>query len=78
MANPFVILLMGTVGMIIKLLCTKHTCEAGKLLLAHFKKLIKKKKSLLCSVHLFFSLKAKRDEATMAHIMKLECNYCFK
>lgn len=42
MANPFVILLTQTVGMIIKLLCTKHTCEAGKLLLAHFKKLIKK------------------------------------
>ena len=46
MANPFVILPTGTVGMIIKLLCTKHTCEAGKLLLAHFKKLIKKNKQV--------------------------------
>lgn len=55
MANPFVILLMGTVGMIIKLLCTKHTCEAGKLLLAHFKKLIKKKKKFVvfCAPFLF-------------------------
>lgn len=74
MFNPLVIL---PVGMIIKSLCSKHTCEAGKHLLAHLKKLIKKK-CLLCSVHLFFSLKAQRDEATTTHIMKLECNYCFK
>lgn len=51
MANPFVILPTGTVGMIIKLLCTKHTCEAGKLLLAHFKKLIKK--NICCVLYTF-------------------------
>lgn len=76
MSNPFMILCTGTVGMIIKLLCSKHTCETGKHLLANFKKLIKK--CLLCSVQLFFSLKAQRDEATTTYIMKLECNYCFK
>lgn len=53
MSNPFMILRTRTVGMIIKLLCSKHTCEAGKHLLAHFKKLIKKMFVVFCAAFLF-------------------------
>lgn len=51
MFNPLVILPMG---MIIKSLCSKHTCEAGKHLLAHFKKINSKKMFVvLCAPFLF-------------------------
>lgn len=53
MYNPFVILLIGTVRSIIKSLCNKHTCAAGKHLLAHFKKLIKKILVVFCAPFLF-------------------------